>query len=78
MSGSTNMVVIIGAVLALLGITTLAIPIFTTTQTKDVADIGDLHVTAKEQDTHVVPPLLSEGALAIGVVLIGVGLVSRR
>lgn len=70
--------VIIGAVLAALGIIGLAQPMFTTTQDKDVAKIGDLHVTAKEHDTHYVPPLVSGGAVVLGAVLIGAGIVSRR
>lgn len=70
--------VIIGAVLAALGIIGLAQPMFTTTQNKDVAKIGDLHLTAKEHDTHYVPPLVSGGAVVLGAVLIGAGIVSRR
>jgi hypothetical protein len=70
--------VIAGAVLAALGIIGLAQPMFTTTQTKDVAKIGDLHLTAKEHDTHFVPPLLSGGAVVLGAVLMGAGMVVRR
>jgi hypothetical protein len=67
-----------GAVLALLGILGLAIPVFTTSQTKDVAKLGDLKIQSTEQSTHVVPQALSAGALVLGVVLIGAGLYQRR
>ena len=67
-----------GAVLALLGILGLAIPVFTTSQTKDVAKLGDLKIQSTEQSTHVVPQALSAGVLVLGVVLIGAGLYQRR
>ena len=67
-----------GALLALLGILGLAIPAFTTSQTKDVAKVGSLKIQSTEQSTHVVPQVLSAGALVLGVVLIGAGLYQRR
>jgi hypothetical protein len=67
-----------GAVLALLGILGLAIPVFTTSQTKDVAKVGDLKIQNTEQSTHVVPQTLSVGVLVLGVILIGVGLYHKR
>jgi hypothetical protein len=66
-------IVLIGAVVALLGLVGLAIPVFSTSQTKDVAKIGDLKIQANEETTHVVPPMLAGGALVIGLVLVGVG-----
>ena len=63
-----------GALLALLGILGLAIPVFTTSQTKDVVKLGDLKIQNTEQSTHVIPQALSAGALVLGVVLIGAGL----
>ena len=68
----------LGALLALLGILGLAIPVFTTSQTKDVVNLGDLKIQSTEQSTHVVPQALSAGALVLGVVLIGAGLYQRR
>jgi hypothetical protein len=67
-----------GAILALLGIVGLAIPIFTTSQTTDVAKLGDLKIQSTEHSTHVVPLPLSAGALVLGVILIGVGAYSKR
>jgi hypothetical protein len=69
---------IAGAVLVLLGLVGYAIPIFTTQQTKDVAKIGDLKVQTTEHTEHVIPPIVSGGALVLGVVLIGAGFYQRR
>ena len=68
----------LGVLLALLGILGLAIPVFTTSQTKNVVDLGNLKVQNTEQSTHVVPQALSAGALVLGVVLIGAGLYRGR
>ena len=73
-----NPITQLGAVIALLGILGLTIPAFTTSQTKDVASLGDLKIQATEQSTHVVPPALSGGALVLGLVLIGAGVYKGR
>ncbi len=75
---SLSAVVIAGALLALLGIAGIAVPYFTTSQTHDVANVGPLHVQSTEQTGHVIPPLLADGALALGVILIGVGVMRGR
>ena len=62
-----------GAVLVLLGLFGLASPIFTTQQTRDVARIGDLKLQATESTSYIIPPIVSGGALVLGVVLIGAG-----
>ena len=67
-----------GAVLAIVGLILLAYPFFTTQQTKDVANVGPLHLQENEQQTHMVPPILSGGVLAIGVVLLAGGLMKRE
>jgi hypothetical protein len=67
-----------GAVLVLLGLVGFSIPIFTTQQTKDVAKIGDLKLQTTESTSHTIPPMLSGGALALGVVLIGVSFYKKR
>jgi len=71
-------IVWLGAILALLGVLGLASPVFTTSQTKDVVNLGDLKVQSTEHSTHVVPQAFSLGALVLGVFLIGVGLYQRR
>jgi hypothetical protein len=60
-----------GVILVLLGLLGFAIPYFTTQQTKDVAKIGDLKIQTTESKSHTIPLLVSGGALALGVVLIG-------
>ena len=63
-----------GGLLALLGILGLAIPVFTTSETKDVVRMGDLKIQNTAQTTHTVPLPLSAGALALGIILMGAGL----
>lgn len=77
MGRSMNLLVIAGALLALIGLAGLAMPVFTTPQTTEVARIGDLHVDAKQDKTHSIPPLVSGGALVLGVILMGGGLLRR-
>jgi hypothetical protein len=67
-----------GAVLALFGILGLAIPVFTTSQTKDVVSLGDLKIQSTEQFTQMVPMALSASGLVLGLILIGAGAYSRR
>ena len=68
---------IVGAILAVVGFMMLAYPFFTTQQTKDVANIGPLHIQENEQQTHVIPTVLSGGILAVGVVLLAGGLMKK-
>jgi hypothetical protein len=70
-------ILLVGIALAILGLVGLAMPVFSTTQTKDVAHVGDLHVQANETTPHTIPPIVSGGLLAIGVVLMGVGVMNR-
>ena len=67
-----------GALLAFVGILGLAIPVFTTSQTKDVVNLGDVKIQSTERSTHVVPQALSVSALVLGVVLIGAGVYTKR
>jgi hypothetical protein len=75
---SMNGLMMTGAVLALLGVAGLAVPYFTTQQTHEVARIGDLKLNATESTSYAIPPLLAGGALVIGVVLMGAGLVRKN
>ena len=68
----------IGAMIALLGLIGFAVPSFSTQETKDVVNLGDLKVQAKTEEPHVIPPVLSGGAMVLGVLLIGAGLVMNR
>ena len=66
-----------GAVVALLGLFGLAVPMFSTEHMKDVARIGDLKIQATETKDYAIPTLVSGGAVALGVILIGAGLYRR-
>jgi hypothetical protein len=68
----------LGVFIALLGVLGLAIPVFTTSQTRDVASLGDIKIQSTEQSTHVVPMALSAGGLLLGLVLVGAGVYTRR
>ena len=67
-----------GAVILLLGLLAFAIPVFTTHETRDVARLGDLKLQTTEARSFAIPPLVSGGAVVLGVVLIGAGLYRRR
>ncbi len=73
-----NKLAMIGAILVVLGVIGLAIPWFETSQTKDVANIGNLHVQAQEHQQHFIPPAAAGAVVAVGIVLLGGGLFSRR
>jgi hypothetical protein len=67
-----------GAVLLLLGSLALAIPVFTTQQTTDVARIGDLKLQTTESKSYVIPPIVGGGAVVLGIGLIGAGVWRKR
>lgn len=67
-----------GVVLALLGLLGLAVPVFSTQHTTQVAKIGDIKLQTTQRQWYSVPPLLSGGALVLGVVLIGAGVYRKR
>jgi len=71
-------VVLFGAIVALAGLIGFAVPSFNTQDTKDVVDLGAVKVQAKTQEEHFIPPILSEGAMVLGVLVIGAGLVMNR
>jgi hypothetical protein len=76
-SSRLNGLVIAGILVFLLGAAGLAIPVFTTQDTKNVAKLGDLKLQTTQTTPHAIPPLLSGGAVLLGIVLIGAG-VTRR
>jgi hypothetical protein len=67
-----------GAVLVLLGLLGFAVPMFSTQHTTEVAKLGDLKLQTTQRTWYEVPPLLSGGVLALGVVLIGIGATRKR
>jgi len=76
--GGKNGLVIIGLVVAVVGALAIAIPAFTTSHTEEVAKVGDLKLTNQEETTHYIPSYVGPLALGLGVILIGVGVFSRR
>jgi drug/metabolite transporter (DMT)-like permease len=71
-------IVVFGAIVALLGLIAFAMPSFNTNETKEVAKLGDLKLQANTEETHFIPPLLSEGAILLGVLIIGAGVLTNR
>ena len=71
-------IIILGAAIALAGLAAFAAPSFNTEETRDVVKFGDLKVQAKTEEPHTIPPILSEGAIALGVILIGAGAFINR
>ena len=71
--------VIIGTLLALLGIVTLVFPAFWTKDTKDVAKLGDVTIQHHENVLHVIPPTASVVAIVLGggLIVAGVALKGR-
>ena len=73
-----NGLMIIGIILVVAGVLGFAVPVFTTQQTKEVARIGDLKLQNTEDTSHRIPPILSGGALVLGIILIGSSLYQKR
>jgi hypothetical protein len=71
-------IVMVGAILVLLGLLGLAIPEFTTHETKNVVQLGDLKIQANEPTQHSIPPIASVAAIIVGAVLLGSGLYRKE
>ena len=67
-----------GAVVALAGVLAIAIPVFTTERTKDVANIGDLKITATQETSYAVPKFAGPAALVVGLAMIGAAVATKR
>lgn len=72
MKSITNL---LGLLLIIAGIAALAYQGFTYTKKEDVAQIGDLKITADTQHTVYLPPILGGIAVAAGIALVAI---SRR
>ncbi len=68
----------LGALLLLLGIAGLLVPKFSTTQTTDLANVGDVTVQDKTITHHMVSQPLTIAVLLLGVALIGTGAYVRE
>jgi len=66
--------VVIGLILVVLGIVALAVPSFTFFTTERVADVGFFTIDMSRPHTIVFNPIVGGIALAVGLVLVLVGL----
>lgn len=66
--------VVIGLIVAVLGVVALAIPTFTFFTTERVADVGFFKIDISRPHTIVFNPIVGGIALAAGIVLVLVGL----
>jgi ABC-type nickel/cobalt efflux system permease component RcnA len=73
-----NGLVMVGVILVVAGALGFAMPVFTTQKTEEVAQIGSLKLQNTEDTPRHVPPILSAGALALGILLIGASLYQKR
>ena len=74
---SRNALIILGAVIAILGLIGFVVPIVSTQSTKDVAKVGDIKLQTTERKSYEIPPLAAGGAVVVGVILLGIGLARR-
>jgi hypothetical protein len=70
-------VMVLGAVLVIARLIAFAYSTFTSSDTSEVAKLGDFKVQAREQTAHVIPPIISAGLL-VGASLIRAGAFPRR
>jgi hypothetical protein len=73
-----NPLLIAGIVIALLGFVAFAIGGFSFTQQETKLQVGDLKVTAERQRNLPIPPIVSIGAIVLGLVLVGFGAMRKR
>ena len=66
--------VMIGLILAILGLVALAVPTFTFFTTERVADVGFFKIDISRPHTIVFNPIVGGIALAAGIVLVLVGI----
>lgn len=68
---------IVGILLILIGVITLAYQGFTYTKTEKIAQIGDIQITANTEKTIHFPPILGGLSIVAGVVLVVVGRIKK-
>lgn len=64
---------IVGVILILVGVVTLAYRGYTYTTEEKVAQIGSLQITAEKDKTVYFPPILGGVSIVAGIVLVVVG-----
>jgi len=68
---------VVGILLIIFGITTLAYQRFTYTKQENVAQIGTLKITADSEKTVHFPPILGGASIVVGLLLIVVGRMNK-
>ncbi len=64
---------LLGLVLIIIGIVSLVYQGITYTKQENVAQIGDIKLTAQTQETISIPPIVGGLALVAGIVVIALG-----
>jgi uncharacterized membrane protein len=65
-----HVISLVGILLIIIGIVTLAYRGFTYTEQQKVAQIGSVQITANEEKSVYFPPLLGGLSLAAGIILV--------
>ncbi len=68
-----SLVSIVGIILIVISIIGFSYKYFTYTSNEKVAEIGNVKITAEQEKSVFIPPLLSSLCLAAGIVLVIVG-----
>ena len=68
-----SIISLVGIILIVVGIGALAYQGFTYTKHEQVAQIGDVQITANTQKTVYFPPILGGLSLVAGIVLVVIG-----
>ena len=72
-----RVLLVIGLILAVLGLIALAVPSFTYFTTERVADVGFFKIDISRPHTVVFNPIVGGVALAAGIILVVVGVRSK-
>ncbi len=73
-----NRIVTIGLILVVLGIAGLVIDRVTYQEETANVDLGPVEITATEERSIDIPRLASQGALAVGAIMVILGLLGRQ
>ncbi|MGC4013956.1 MAG: hypothetical protein QM755_05480 [Luteolibacter sp.] len=69
---------ILGVILIVVGAVLLTYRGFTTTKETARLDVGDVHISAKEPVTYIIPPWIGGAMVAAGVVTVVLGIKQKR
>lgn len=72
-----NMIAILGIILIIFGLGTLAYKGFNYTTQEKLLQFGDVQVTAPKENSIYFPPILGGASIAVGLVLLIVGRMGR-